>query len=408
LSSLPKAVVDQLLRQIDQKLKHRHDSREGCRSINTDMQIASRVRTLPPLKVQSRAMVRNFNAQFLQGKTVEQIVAEAQGGYSPHARLHDHSLAADGQTINARAINCFGDPVQALIQGFPTNIATYYGLVAYPGGPAWLDIDNYIPGHETWVYLIADIDTDALQIGGESKEGGNISVWRDTSNNKQMFLDADADGATVKTGLEVYADTKIGRVGSGFVLKSPDGTAYRLRVDNNGNLYTETEAGAAGATLAWIKVAEVDVSGAAVTNIDISGLDLDSHKSYQLWFKVHNPLGVGSAYRVFFNADYTLTNYTRQVLWADGTSIGSVRVDGCDLCDAPDGRDAFAIAEIMRTPDGYPRFMSRYQKDNPAYVVLVMDYVAWETAANVTSIRVASEQTDAIGVGSKLILYRTS
>jgi len=207
------------------------------------MQIASRVRTLPPFKIQSRAMVRNFNAQYLQGKTLDQIVAEAQGGYSPHARLHDHSLAADGQTINARAINCFGDPVQALIQGYPTNVATYYGLVAYPGGPAWLNIDNYIPGHETWVYIIADIDTDALQIGGESKEGGNISVWRDTSNNKQMFLDADADGATVKTGLEIYADIKVGRVGSGFVYKSPDGTVYRLIISNDGFVSVEPEAG---------------------------------------------------------------------------------------------------------------------------------------------------------------------
>jgi len=76
--SLSKAVADQLLSEINRKLKHRHDSREGCRSINTDMQIVSRVRVLPPFKIASRVMVRNLNAQFLQGKTVAQIIAEAQ------------------------------------------------------------------------------------------------------------------------------------------------------------------------------------------------------------------------------------------------------------------------------------------------------------------------------------------
>jgi len=89
--SLPKAVVDQILAEMDRKLKHRHDSREGCRSINTDMQIISRVRTLPPLRVQSRALVRNLNAEFLGGRTAAQIISEAQfaSGVSSLGELGD-------------------------------------------------------------------------------------------------------------------------------------------------------------------------------------------------------------------------------------------------------------------------------------------------------------------------------
>jgi len=89
--SLPKAVVDQILAEMDRKLKHRHDSREGCRSINTDMQIMSRVRTFPPLRVQSRALVRNLNAEFLGGRTAAQIISEAQfaSGVSSLGELGD-------------------------------------------------------------------------------------------------------------------------------------------------------------------------------------------------------------------------------------------------------------------------------------------------------------------------------
>ena len=76
--SLPKALSDQIRLEIERVLRHRHDSREGCRAIDTDMQIKSRVGILPPLKIRSRALVKNLNAQFLQGKTAQQIIDEAQ------------------------------------------------------------------------------------------------------------------------------------------------------------------------------------------------------------------------------------------------------------------------------------------------------------------------------------------
>jgi len=266
LSSLPKAVVDQLLREIDQKLKHRHDSREGCRSINTDMQIASRVRTLPPLKVQSRALVRNLNANFLQGKTLEQIVAEAQGGYSPHARLHDHSLVEDGQTIKPTKVD-MPNGIELSDDGTTLSIlaeinANNYASMKAAAGEAYINllentsdksISMYVGYGETILslhrveqaaFLRAIKDDIGLSLGGSSgSEGSDIAVYRDDLGNKQMALDADADGATVKTGLEVYADVKVGRVGSGFVYKSPNGTVYRLIISNDGFVSVEPEAG---------------------------------------------------------------------------------------------------------------------------------------------------------------------
>jgi len=265
LSSLPKAVIDQVLRQIDQKLKHRHDSREGCRSINTDMQIASRVRTLPPFKIQSRAMVRNFNANFLQGKTLEQIVAEAQGGYSPHPRLHDHSLAADGNVlmVTGNAWPSYTPPVALIFRNeiyMPWDVGETklldmgVGAVSAFMGVIYGDNRAEVLVSDTQIYFLSQSPTGysrfscipdnvGVQLGLYNREGSDIAVYRDASGNMQMFLDADADGATVKTGLEVYADIKVGRVGSGFVYKSPNGTTYRLIIDNNGFVSVEPEAG---------------------------------------------------------------------------------------------------------------------------------------------------------------------
>jgi len=206
------------------------------------MQIASRVRTIPPFKVASHAMVRNLNAQFLQWKTIEQIVAEAQGGYQPHARWHDHSLAADGQIFKGTGIE-WGTKGSYLNDYEIYQVGRGGDLEFYLSAPAanWtlLQLEDY--DQITIIKLHGRVNAEALALGDSTREGGDIAVYRDTSGNKQMILDADADGATVKTGLSIYADVKAERVGSGFVLKSPNGTAYRIKVANDGTLSTEAE-----------------------------------------------------------------------------------------------------------------------------------------------------------------------
>ena len=90
--SLPKAVIDQLLREMDRRQRHRHDSREGCRAINTDMQITSRLRLKPPFKIYSRAMVRNLNAQMVGGKTLSEIIAGGGAAHNILSVMHPDTL----------------------------------------------------------------------------------------------------------------------------------------------------------------------------------------------------------------------------------------------------------------------------------------------------------------------------
>ena len=61
--------------------------------------------------------------------------------------------------------------------------------------------------------------------------GSNLIVSRQTSTQLKLI-----NG----TGLDSDGDVYIAVVGKGVVLKSPNGTRYRIIVDNSGNLGTET------------------------------------------------------------------------------------------------------------------------------------------------------------------------
>lgn len=93
-----------------------------------------------------------------------------------------------------------------------------------------------------------------LHVAGASLFGGNIYFGTGTSN----YINGGGGGFNVYTGsnlkfavkyggqTEVYDDLEVdGDVlcetnGKGLVLKSPNGTRYRIKVDNSGNLSTET------------------------------------------------------------------------------------------------------------------------------------------------------------------------
>jgi len=74
-------------------------------------------------------------------------------------------------------------------------------------------------------------DEDALALGSSIKEGGDISVWRDTSDNKQFYLDADATENVI--GMELFAGQKIG-VTNPITLNGSSGTinASNITVSN--------------------------------------------------------------------------------------------------------------------------------------------------------------------------------
>jgi len=70
-------------------------------------------------------------------------------------------------------------------------------------------------------------------------------------------------------------------------------------------------------------IKEIDIT-ADLTDLDITGLDINTHKLYLIVLNFKNPTASASVYELFVNGDYVTTNYYFQYIEASGTSIGSI------------------------------------------------------------------------------------
>jgi len=190
--SLPKVIVDQIAREIERTLRHRHDSREGCRAIDTDMQITSRVRVIPPFKVHSRALVRNLNANLLQGRTVAQILAEFSSGVSSIGKYGEAETLVGPVKFKegSNVIITRDDALNALI------IASTGGLTVHDN--AYHDPDYTPFGHTHVEADITNLLHDALKIKGKTVDdsaiGDNKILVYKTATQTLVYEDKPSGG----------------------------------------------------------------------------------------------------------------------------------------------------------------------------------------------------------------------
>jgi len=162
-----------------------------------------------------------------------------------------------------------------------------------------------------------------------------------------------------------------------------------------------------GAGGAWQKIAEIEVT-ADTTAITFTGLDLDADKAYFLLFKVKNPSTSELAYYLFFNDDTTTSNYYNQLIHGDDSNISGARENRPVIVGITGGSVGLSKVTIMRSPDGRPRYMAENTRESPSSIRVSLRYGAWTTDANVTKIEIQSQDANAIGAGSKVILFKLS
>jgi len=158
----------------------------------------------------------------------------------------------------------------------------------------------------------------------------------------------------------------------------------------------------------WEKIVETEVTGAAVTSITVTGLDLDDAKAYVLLFKVTNPTASASAYSLFLNNDTTATNYYRQFLYGAGTAISARRDNNAAVWSADPGEETIGWFLMIRDPAGLVKGISLDTRRDPAWIWGAFQNYGWVTTANVTRIDIVASITDAIGIGSKVIMFKVS
>jgi len=157
----------------------------------------------------------------------------------------------------------------------------------------------------------------------------------------------------------------------------------------------------------WEKIVDEQVTGAAVTSIDVTGLDLDAGKTYLMTLRVTNPLGAGCAMFMYFNNDLVNANYYAQYLSVDGGSITAGRSNFPDLGDLYQGTEGTWFFFLQREVGKIKCIgQSSYREQSAVQIRLRTN--CWVTENNVTRITIVASAANAIGVGSRFIIFKVA
>jgi hypothetical protein len=156
------------------------------------------------------------------------------------------------------------------------------------------------------------------------------------------------------------------------------------------------------------KIADTEVTGSAVTTVSFTGLDLDSAKAYIIIAKFTNPTINTTEYKLYFNGDTTDTNYYYQYILADGATVSSGRSNSSRYLGVEAGEEVIGFGTTQRDPAGYVKSSIFEARRDPATVLILQTAHTWLTQANVTQMDFTSSVAGAIGVGSRIMIFKVS
>lgn len=154
-------------------------------------------------------------------------------------------------------------------------------------------------------------------------------------------------------------------------------------------------------------LAEFEVTGSAVTAVDFTGLDINTHKSYRVELELINATGSGAQIGFEVNGDTTTTNYHYQGVFFSSTGLSGNRTNGnrCAFMDA--SADSYSNIAV-----GIVGSQATYQSSTTRNIgSSIQAGQQWgaktnATVANITQLTFRSAIALAIDVGSKIRIYR--
>lgn len=211
--------------------------------------------------------------------------------------------------------------------------------------------------------------------------GGQLPEYYATSDDVDDFAGA----------IATHVDEKASQANLGHV--KVDGET--IEVDANGVI------GVVGNLVAEV-VVDTDKSA-----VDITGLDLNTDGIYELVINIKNTTQVAGAYALYFNGDYTVSNYILQHLSADGTSLVGGRQDGAGMAFCAADGTTSVKATIIKDARGYGKFLSEESRGLPTALSLInVTCSTKNVVANITSLRLVVAYTNNIGAGSVIKIYK--
>ena len=163
----------------------------------------------------------------------------------------------------------------------------------------------------------------------------------------------------------------------------------------------------------YIKLADITVSGSAVTSVDITGLNIGKDEEVVLvGTYINGSAGAERYLQLFINNNNTTTNYYRQELRADSTSVSAYRANqGISITNTGgSGSTSYFSVTIKPTNNGY--FVT--QSDTILDVGLSTMRTSEISETSTFTISSISNLTlsdfigvTSIGIGSRFQLYRS-
>ena len=141
---------------------------------------------------------------------------------------------------------------------------------------------------------------------------------------------------------------------------------------------------------------------------DITGLDIGKDDEILLIADIVNGAGINANYKIYFNGNYTDINYDCQLFYSDGTGHGTSRYAYPYIANVLNGNQLISRINIKVESGGYCAYQA-FVTRNIGTASVSLNTICGSSAftvSSITSIRIASEETNAIGVGSRIKLYR--
>lgn len=180
----------------------------------------------------------------------------------------------------------------------------------------------------------------------------------------------------------------------------------RLPKGTNGQIIRQTS-GFPAWVFGWPLKASTTISGAAVTAVDFTGLDINTDKFYYLALSLKNATITEALINLYVEADYTDGHYYSQVITANDTTLAGARYNIPHLSTLAASGNTFVTVFICRDPDGYLRYntVTATYAGSSVRFSLYSGNKSDATIANITQIRVAADVASSLAIGSVLRLY---
>lgn len=146
----------------------------------------------------------------------------------------------------------------------------------------------------------------------------------------------------------------------------------------------------------------------AMTNLTVSGLDLDTDKAYYILFYMKEGASATNVVSLYFNGCVTATDYYFVAMNANTSGVGHDDANTAEIGRAFAGKKTLLNGTIVQTSGNEPYYIGTMGADETTNMVWRTRCMYSTITSNVTSTTMSTNQTNGIGIGSYLAILKRS